>query len=72
MDIHLSPSTQNYTQSESDKDSWNNIYADNGNDIIQIYNGQVIVGTGNDTIKKISTPDSYRTITVAYLSLIHI
>ena len=53
-DIRLTTGNDTYAQPESEKDSWNTVLADSGDDIIRVYSGSVVGGKGNDTITQVS------------------
>ncbi|SFD35743.1 DUF4214 domain-containing protein [Massilia yuzhufengensis] len=47
-------------------DDWNDYHGLAGNDIIRVYQGQVLGGAGNDRIEAIPTPDWWRSVSAAY------
>jgi hypothetical protein len=66
MEIHLTKNNDNYTQLAQNKDEWNDIFGDEGNDVIKLYNGQVIGGPGADRIEKVAGAEPWRGLTAAY------
>ncbi|MYM68414.1 DUF4214 domain-containing protein [Pseudoduganella sp. FT55W] len=66
MDIRLTAGNDTYTQSAANKDEWNDIFGGDGNDLIQLFNGQVIGGAGNDRIEKVAGAEVWRGLTAAY------
>ncbi|MRX08247.1 DUF4214 domain-containing protein [Pseudoduganella sp. FT25W] len=66
MDIRLTKNNDTYVQLAQNKDEWNDIYGDAGDDIIKVYNGQVIGGPGNDRIEKVAGAEAWRGLTAAY------
>lgn len=65
-DIDLTAGDDRYTQPESQRDEWNNVFGLEGNDVIRLYQGTAIGGPGNDTIERIVTADWWRSASVAY------
>ncbi len=47
-------------------DEWNDYHGLDGNDIIRVYQGQVLGGRGNDRIEAIPSADWWRNVSVAY------
>ena len=68
-DIHLGNADNIYVQPVAEKDQWNNVYGDDGNDSIKLYQGTAIGGKGNDRFEKIVIADQpWRELQVAYWS----
>ena len=68
-DIHLTNGDDVYVQLAADKDTGNNIWGDDGNDVIKMYGGTAIGGKGNDRFEFIATPgEPWREMGVAYWS----
>ncbi len=66
-DIRLGSGNDTYLQPEADKNLWNNVFGEDGNDIIKMYQGTGIGGKGNDTFEKIIDPlNLNREVGVAY------
>ena len=66
-DIHLTSGNDTYVQLESEKDIYNNIYGDDGDDVIRMYSGTGVGGKGNDRFEFIATPGQpWRSMDVAY------
>ena len=53
-DIHLTAGADLYVQPTSDKDQWNNVYGEGGDDVIRLIQGVAIGGPGNDRFERIS------------------
>ncbi len=68
-DIHLGPADDSYVQPLSDKDLWNNVFGDEGNDTLRLYQGTAIGGKGNDHIERIVLAgEPWHNLQVAYWS----
>ena len=68
-EIHLGNADNIYVQPVAEKDQWNNVYGDDGNDSIKLYQGTAIGGKGNDRFEKIVIADQpWRELQVAYWS----
>lgn len=68
-DIHLTSGDDIYVQPETERSLWNNVYGDDGNDTIRLYQGTAIGGKGNDRFEFIAMPgESWRKLDVAYWS----
>ncbi|MBI5259169.1 MAG: cadherin-like domain-containing protein [Burkholderiales bacterium] len=66
-DIRLTAGDDLYTQAEADKNISNNVYGEDGNDTLRLYQGTAIGGKGNDVIERIVDPGNLgRTLGVAY------
>ncbi len=66
-DIRLGSGNDTYLQPEADKNVWNNVYGEEGNDIIKMYQGTAIGGPGNDTFERLIDPTNLnRELQVAY------
>ena len=66
-DIHLTNGDDVYIQPLSDKDNYNNVYGDDGNDVIKMYSGTAVGGKGDDRFEFIPTPgEPWREMGVAY------
>jgi hypothetical protein len=66
-DIRLTKAGDVYSQPESDKNSWNNVFGEDGDDVIRLYQGTAIGGQGNDRIEKIQDiTNPFRSVSVAY------
>ena len=55
-DIRLGNGNDTYLQPEADKNVWNNVFGEEGNDIIKMYQGTAIGGKGNDSFERIVDP----------------
>lgn len=67
MDIILSDGTDGYTQDINKKDEWNNYYGKKGDDIIKVYQGAVIGGSGADIIERLFISNElWRSVQLAY------
>ena len=68
-DIRLTPGNDSYVQPAADKNLWNTVYGEDGNDVIQMYQGTAIGGKGNDTFQIIVDPENpNRELQVAFWS----
>ncbi|MBP6317063.1 MAG: cadherin-like domain-containing protein [Rubrivivax sp.] len=66
-DIRLTAGNDIYTQPEANKNNWDNVFGESGDDLIRMYQGAAIGGPGNDRFEKIVDPDNpYRELHVAY------
>jgi serralysin len=65
-DIKLTSGDDRFTQSEANKDNWENYFGLDGNDTFKIYQGTVIGGAGNDTIERNPTGEWWRGVQAAY------
>ena len=66
-DIHLTNGDDIYVQPLSDKDNYNNVYGDDGNDAISMYSGTAIGGKGNDRFEFLPIAlEPWRELGVAY------
>jgi hypothetical protein len=66
MDIRLTKNNDTYIQQAQNKDEWNDVFGDDGDDVFKMYNGQVIGGKGNDRIEKAADAEPWRGLTAAY------
>ena len=55
-DIRLTPGNDVYDSPASDKDAWNNVFGEAGDDVLRAYQGILIGGPGNDRFERL--PDS--------------
>lgn len=55
-DIRLTPGDDVYVQPDADKNLWNNIFGEAGNDVLRAYQGILIGGPGNDRFERIVDP----------------
>lgn len=53
-DIHLTAGADLYVQPTSDKDQWNHVFGEGGDDVIRLIQGIAIGGPGNDRFEPIS------------------
>lgn len=68
-DIRLTDGNDNYLQPLTEKDQWNNIYGNAGNDTLQAYQGTLIGGKGNDRLERVPIAgEPWRDLQVAYWS----
>ena len=66
-EIKLTPGDDNYVQSEADRNNWNNVFGQAGNDSIKAYQSAVLGGPGNDTIEGLNYPnENYHHVAAAY------
>ena len=66
-DIKLTEDADTYTQSESNKNTWNNYFGLGGQDTIKLFDGTAIGGAGNDRMEKLPVAgESWRMVGVAY------
>jgi serralysin len=65
-DIKLTSGDDRFTQSEANKDNWENYFGLDGNDTFKIYQGTVIGGAGNDIIERNPTGEWWRGVQAAY------
>lgn len=66
-DIRLTAGNDVYTQPAAEKDQWNNVFGEAGDDIIRMFQGTAIGGPGNDRFEKIPDPaNPNRGFSVAY------
>jgi serralysin len=66
-DIRLTAGNDVYNQPAAEKDQWNNVFGEAGDDIIRMYQGTAIGGPGNDRFEKIADPGNpSRGFSVAY------
>ena len=66
-EIHLTSGNDTYTQPLTDKDLWNAVYGEDGDDVIRMYQGTAIGGKGNDTFQKIVlVNEPWKDMQVAY------
>ena len=66
-DIKLTPGNDVYVQPNSDRDVWNTILGDDGDDVIQAFSGGINPGRGNDRIEIIPIADQpWRHIHLGY------
>lgn len=66
-DIRLTAGNDVYTQPAADKDLWNNVFGEAGDDVIRMHQGTAIGGPGNDRIEKIVIPsEHWRDLQVAF------
>ena len=61
-DIKLTSGDDRFTQSEANKDNWENYFGLDGNDTFKIYQGTVIGGAGNDTVARNPTGPGRRDV----------
>ena len=57
-DIRLTAGNDIYTQPEANKNNWDNVFGESGDDLIRMYQGAAIGGPGNDRFEKIVDPDN--------------
>jgi serralysin len=68
-DIRLTPGDDVYVQPEADKNQWNHIFGEEGNDTLRAYSGILIGGPGSDRFERIAAPDApWLEIHIAYWS----
>ena len=68
-DIRLGSGNDTYLQPEADKNVWNNVYGEDGNDVIKMFQGTAIGGKGNDTFERLIDPTNLnRELQVAFWS----
>ena len=66
-DIHLTSGDDIYVQQLADKDIWNTVFGEDGNDIIRAYQGTAVGGKGNDTFERLIVPNEpWHELQVAY------
>lgn len=66
-DIRLTPGNDVYDQPEADKDLWNNVFGEAGDDVLRLLQGIAIGGPGNDRIERLLIADEpWRAPQVAY------
>jgi len=66
-DIRLGSGNDVYTQTEADRAVNNNVFGEDGNDVIRLYGGTAVGGRGNDTITRLVFPNEpWRYAAVAY------
>jgi serralysin len=66
-EIRLTAGNDTYIQSEANRDAWDQVYGEAGNDSIKLYQGTAIGGAGNDRLEFIPVPsDPWRSHEVAY------
>ncbi|MCA1856707.1 DUF4214 domain-containing protein [Massilia oculi] len=65
MDIKGTKGNDTIVQ-EGNLDEWNTYLALEGDDIVRIYQGNVLGGPGNDRIEKLASPDTWRSVGVGY------
>lgn len=65
-DIHLTDGNDVYTQPESTRDEWNNVFGLAGNDTIRLFQGTAVGGPGNDHIERLVSTDWWRAVAIAY------
>ena len=56
-DIRLTAGNDIYVQPEANKNNWDNVFGEGGDDLIRMYQGTAIGGPGNDRFEKIVDPD---------------
>lgn len=65
-DIRLTKNADRYIQPESERDQWNNVYGEEGDDYVALYSGTFVGGRGNDTFEHLTYQSENRHVTVAY------
>ncbi len=55
-DIDLTAGNDVYVQPDANKNNWDNVFGEGGNDLIRLYKGTAIGGPGNDRFEKIANP----------------
>jgi serralysin len=65
-DIRLTKEADRYTQPEAERDQWNNVFGEEGDDYIALFAGTFVGGKGNDTLEHLTYPSENRHATVAY------
>lgn len=66
-DIHLTNGNDVYAQPAANKGSYDNVFGEEGNDTIRLYQGTAIGGPGNDVFEIIPVPgEPWRELGVAY------
>ena len=68
-DIKLTAGNDAYQQPDADKDLWNTVFGEDGNDTIRMYQGTALGGKGNDHIERLLDPGNpNRELQVAFWS----
>ncbi len=65
-DIHLSAGDDLYVQPDADKNNWDNVYGEGGDDVLRLYQGTLIGGPGADRLERLPGTESWRTPGAAY------
>jgi serralysin len=66
-DLRLTKDKDRYVQPESERNNWNTIWGEEGDDHISLYQGTVVGGPGNDVIEQLVYPgETGRTLSVAF------
>ena len=66
-DIRLGSGNDTYLQPEGEKNNWNNVFGEDGNDIIKMFQGTAIGGKGNDSFERLAdTQNPNREFGAAY------
>jgi Ca2+-binding RTX toxin-like protein len=66
-EIHLTAGNDTYVQSLAEKDQWNQVYGEAGNDSIKLYQGTALGGAGDDRIEFVPIAgEPWRSHEVAY------
>ncbi|MBE0550739.1 MAG: cadherin-like domain-containing protein [Rubrivivax sp.] len=65
-DIRLTAGNDLYVQPEANKNNWDNVFGEGGDDVLRIYQGTLIGGPGADRLERIPSTESWRTVGAAY------
>ena len=66
-DIRLTKEKDRYVQPESERNNWNTVWGEEGDDYIALYQGTVVGGPGNDTIELLFYPgETGKSLSIAF------